>query len=208
MTSVNLIPHPDCYNYRSWADVISRHRDLAAIDISRFASIEQYINRAMNATSGNRLRYSQKQGYTSRILSWEERNQRLDEIHLINTSMQVRQGREMAESYREKPKPITGTDRCSDHYSYFLGTFDRMNILVAYISVSVCGEMTAASQILCHADHLKPGAMLNTWVKFIELSRNAGKKFAVYGHWADGRDGLRHWKQAVGLSPAIMEEIK
>lgn len=206
--TVNLIPHPDCYNYRSWSEIISRKRELAVIDISRFVSIEQYISRAMNATSGNRFRFSQKQGYTSRILSWEERNQRIDEIHLINTSMQVRQGREMAENYREKPKPITGNHLCNDHHSYFIGTFDKNNSLVAYISVNVCGEMTAASQILCHADHLKPGAMLNTWVKFIELSRNAGKKFAVYGHWADGLDGLRHWKKSVGLSPLKLEEIR
>jgi len=199
--TIDLIEHKECREYRSWASLLQNPAGWAVIDLSRFAGFQHYLDAGMNSTAGNRYRYSVKNGYQSRAITWAERNTRLTEIHEINTSLDVRQGREMAAHYKEFPKEITGLKTCENHYSEFITCHDPDAKAVAYITANFCGEMAASSQILGHADHLKNGAMLNVWAEFIRLCFERKIKAVVYSKWSDGVDGLRYWKHSVGMKP-------
>lgn len=155
-----------------------------------------------NATARNRFRQSTKRGYTSRPVSWSERNTLLSDIHEINISATIRQGREMGQSYKDYPKAFTiKEEKCPYHRDFFIGCFfgDK---LVGYITMNKRGNMAAASQILGHADHLKNSIMFSLWHAFVTYCIYHNIQTIVYSKWSDGTDGLRVFKRALGLRPS------
>jgi len=199
--TADIIRHLDCREWRSWSQLLKDPAGWAILDLTRVTGLQHYIGTCMNSTAGNRYRYSLKHGYTSRALTWAERNERLDQLHAVNTSSDIRQGRPMAEHYRNYPAVITGNRTCDKHYSEFIGVFNASDTLVGYITANFFGEMAASSQILGHAEHLKAGIMLNLWTHFVQICLERGIKGIIYSRWSDGHDSLRYWKHSVGLRP-------
>lgn len=194
---MDLVRHDHCATWRYWDNYTRDKRESAVLIPS-----PDHLS-PMNATARNRYRYSLKSGYQSRVISWGERSNYLDDIYAINTSLSERQGRPMGPDYVNYPLPYSDSQQCHCHYSLFLGCI-KDDHLVGYISGSFCGELSAASQILGHADHLASGCMLNLWVKFVEESYQRGIKAVVYSRWSDGTDGLKYWKYSVGLKPMML----
>lgn len=197
----------NCSVYNDWHQYLQSDEPSAVLDLTAFAVPEEYLAKALNATARNRYNYSYRNGYTSRMITWEERTPYLHNIHAINTSSDVRQGRVMSDSYKDFPRAFTtAQNECAVHYTRFIGCFDKHGICVAYVSAHFCGKLAAASQILGHAEHLKNGVMLNVWMQFISECFNRGIEKVVYSRWKDGTDGLKYWKHSVGMKPEILKE--
>ncbi len=194
---MNVYLQPDeCDIYKFWSKWLESDIPVAILD------------RKMNATASNRLRYAIRNGYTAREISWLERNQFLNDIHAINTSIDVRQGARMRDNYLKYPERSNEADKkCPNHYATFIGCF-KDGKMVAYIATNFCGRLAAASQILGHGDHLKNGCMLVVWREFVRLCDERGIKSVVYSRWKDGTDGLKYWKHSVGMTAAILKESK
>ncbi len=204
---IDLNHHPDCNMYGEWSGLIASDRKWAVLDLSGYSDIEDYISKGMNATARNRFRFSTRSGYQSMLAGNALRNECLDAIHEINNSADIRQGRVMSKSYRDYPAKYTSEPTCDSHFANWVFTF-KENKLLAYITANHCGELSAASQLLGHANYLHDGIMLNAWVKFIEVCIQRGTKFVIYGEIDSGTEGLRYWKHSVGLSHINLEEIK
>jgi len=204
---IDLITHPDCREYSEWSGLIASSRKWAVLDLTKFSDIEDYISKGMNATARNRFRFSTRAGFTSMKAGNALRNECLDSIHEINNSAEIRQGRVMSKSYRDVPVPYTAESPCINHNSHWVFCF-KENKLLAYITANHCGELSASSQILGHANYLHEGIMLNVWVKFVEVCMSRGTKAIIYGEIDSGTEGLQYWKHSVGLSHINLEEKK
>ncbi len=209
---INLKPD-QCREYKSWAEYLKDSKDSSVLDLTKFSGPEDYLKRGFNSTARNRLRHSLRNDYFSRLIPWKERTEYLQDIHEINVSRPERQSKPMDAHYLEFPKIITGEAICPNHWGSFVGClgilpgslYEEMK-LYAYITTNFVGEMAAASQILGHGDYLKDGIMLNVWFEFVRLCMERGIKYIVYSRWNDGHDGLRYWKQSVGMEPMILRE--
>lgn len=205
--TIELMAHPDCRDYIFWANYCKSNEESAVLDISKIMFEDQYKYDVLNATARNLYNRCTRLGYVSRLVSWEERNTLLDDIHAINTSAPMRQGRPMSKSYQERPVAFgTGAPACDLHRSELIGCFAPDGRLVAYITAGHCGTLSASSQIIGHADHLKNGIMYQVWTIFVVRCINLGQQAVVYSRWSDGTDGLRIWKRSVGLKPIILKE--
>lgn len=208
MIPVRLIVD-SCREYKAWHEYCLDPSESAVLTL--YGHGDAYD--LMRPTARNRLRHSCRLGYYSRELTWPERTNYLDDIHQVNISMPVRQKKDIAEHYKEYPKEITGGKICDNHYGTFIGCFGTRPgteddaRLVAYITTNFCGEIAAASQILGHGSYLQDGIMLNLWAEFVKVCIDRGIKHIVYSRWNDGWDGLRHWKQSVGMKPATLCEV-
>lgn len=128
------------------------------------------------------------------------RHERVDEIHEINTSASTRQGRPMSEGYAVKPAtapdPIYG---CPAHGVHPYGVEDIDGNLVAYLWIYRAGQLALVSQILGHADHLNHEIMYLLWQGMLD-SELRERGFVVYNRHDSGTDGLRFYKERVGLA--------
>ena len=127
----------------------------------------------------------------------------LDDIYAINTSMPERQGRPMAEAYLHRPAPQRPLPDfpCAHHALRGYGVL-RDGHLYAYAWVYVIGEMCLFSTILGHGEHMKAGIMSLLIVEAVrDLMTTADLRFAMYNLHASGGDGLRFFKEQMGFQP-------
>lgn len=204
MIPINL--HPDqCREYIYWSDYMKTETDSAVITLP--PTFGTWFDKWM-PTKRNLYRQSIRKGFTSRLMTWDERTAYLDDIHSINTSKIIRQGKPLSQSYQDLPKPITGRKTCEHHYSLFIGCLSSEGKLVAYISANFCGDLAAASQIIGHGNFLQHGIMVNLWYEFMRICSERGVRAVVYSRWSDGFDGLKFWKESVGMKPMILTEMR
>jgi len=153
--------------------------------------------RAENRTARKRADRAWRRGYdVTPIL----RHERADEIHAINTSADVRQGRPMTAGYRERPSETPLPDYpCARHGVYTYGVETADGELVAYLWLYRSGQLALVSQILGHADHLENEIMYLLWQGMIQHESGDPDGFVVYNRWDSGSDGLRFFKERLGL---------
>ena len=199
---VNLGPD-ECSIYSFWKEYLPPETQLSILDLTAIRSREDYY-RIMNPTARNRYRYASKK-YSTFVT---HRNNLLSEIHEINTSARVRQNKPMRDHYLAFPEP-TSPETCLDHYTVFLGCFSHAeHKLVAYCMLQFCGELSAITQILGHAEYLRDDIMLNLFEAAVNRALEAKSKCMVYSRWTDGTDGLRHWKYSVGFKPGTIQVLE
>ena len=196
---VELI-HDGCEMPVFWERFIQANAGgIAYIDLSRFNSLDDYIQKAFNATSRNLYRRALRAGVCAREIMMDERNQRLDELYEINTSASVRQNKPMSEGYLKRPEPMSEPVQCPNHYTKWLGVFDGNGKWVGYHVGYYCGNFSATSSILGHSGYLNQNVMLVLWAEFIRQCMNNGIRYASYYLMNSGTEGLKHWKRSVGL---------
>lgn len=187
---------------QSWKRGFHPDREFAILELPE--SIEEY-KKMLIPTFRNRLNHSIRLGYHSKQMTNEERNERLDQLYAINTSVAVRQGREMSASYHEYPVKYTGVHTCKLHYSVLFGVFSPDNVWCGYISILVLNDFVNISQILGHGEYLKKtGIMINLWVKVMEFCIEKNLKNIMYYEYYSGNDGLIFWKKSVGMRPEMV----
>ena len=131
------------------------------------------------------------------------RHRRADEIHRINTSAPVRQGKPMAAGYHRRPSetPLP-VYPCERHGIHSYGVEDPDGVLVAYAFIYRAGDLALVSQVLGHADHLADEIMYLLIQGVIGREKNG---YLVYNRWDSGTDGLRFFKERLGFSCAHVE---
>jgi hypothetical protein len=155
--------------------------------------------RDTHRTARKRADRAERRGYT---FSSIRRHERVDEIHAINTSAPERQGRPMTASYLERPSDSPLPDYpCPRHRITTYGVKAADGTLVAYLSLYRVGQLALVSQILGHADHLENEVMYLLWEGLVEAESADLDGYLVYNRHDSGTDGLRFFKERVGLAP-------
>jgi hypothetical protein len=159
------------------------------------SSLEDW--RAEHTTARKRTDKAQRTGYRFvRVV----RHERVDEIYAINTSKAKRQGRPMTAGYLVKPSDTPDPDYpCERHGVHPYGVETADGELVAYTWIYRAGQLCLVSQILGHADHLVHGVMYLLWQGML-TSEPPDDGYIVYNRHDSGTDGLRWYKERVGLT--------
>lgn len=139
---------------------------------------------------------ARKRGYR---LAQIDRNDHIDAIHAINTSVPNRQGRPMDAHYREK----TACFEAQCHYRYF-GVFDKCGQLVAYANMGRFGNFAAFAQLLGYRNN--DGVMhmmVADIVRLLLAERCAGDgpDYLMYDTFFGAQPGLRQFKTLLGFTP-------
>lgn len=154
--------------------------------------------RADHRTARKRADRCGRRGYAFTLVRPEERT---GEIHAVNTSAAHRQGRPMSSGYQTKPvaKPDP-VYPCLRHSVRRYGVETAAGELVAYLWLYRAGELALVSQILGHQQHLENEVMYLLWQGMVEHESAEPDGFIVYNRWDSGQDGLRFFKERVGLA--------
>lgn len=122
-----------------------------------------------------------------------------DDIHAINTSMPERQGRPMGQGYQHRPTFTPLPMECPRHHVYTYGV-RYGDTLAAYLWLYRSGDLAMVSSILGHADHLENNVMYLLWFGMVWNQQHLGGT-VFYNLHNSGTDGLRFYKERVGLKP-------
>lgn len=157
--------------------------------------------RAEHRTARKRADRAQRLGYRFDTI---DRSQHNDALHEINTSLPERQGRPMSAGYLQRHNHgALPHYPCDRHAIRTYGILEG-DTLRAYLSLYVVGDLRLVSMILGHGDHLRNDIMYLLWQGLIE--QQAGTSgFLYYNVWSSGKDGLRYYKERVGMAPADVE---
>jgi hypothetical protein len=154
--------------------------------------------RSAHRTARKRVARAQRLGYRAELV---EREEYVLDIYRINTSKPERQGRQMTNTYRDRPDfaPLPEYP-CARHAVRTYGVLSSDDVLVAYLWLYRSGELALVSQILGHADHLEAGVMYLLWQRMVEHEYDVEPEgVIVYNRHDSGTDGLRFYKERVGL---------
>lgn len=126
-------------------------------------------------------------------------HERVEELYAINTSTDQRQGRPMSESYLRRPSDMPdNVYPCKRHGVHRYGVETADGRLVAYLWLYRGGELALVSQILGHAAYLEDEIMYLLWQGMVERELSE-PGLVVYNRHDSGTDGLRFYKERVGL---------
>lgn len=176
---------------------VVRNKTLGAalVDLQRFAASTDYLasikGQGRNCAE-HHARRARARGY--RVVEID-RNDYVDDIHHINTSLEVRQGQPMTESYLQKQLyfPV------EPNYKYF-GTLNSAGKLVAYGEVGIWGNFAAFNRIigLRNNDGIMHLLVSDIICRFID----AGElRYLMYDTYFGASPGLKLFKTALGFSP-------
>ena len=151
-------------------------------------------------TARKRSAQAEKLGYTFATI---DRQVFADDIYDINTSTDRRQGRPMSPGYQQQPVYGPNPMTCPMHHVYTYGVHDD-DQLRAYLWLYRSGELAMVSSILGHADYLADGIMYLLYRGMLEEQLKLGG-MVFYNLWNSGTDGLRWFKECVGLAEGDVE---
>jgi hypothetical protein len=164
------------------------------------STFDEYWEGAAGYGTRRKVRKALKEGYSFAFI---DRDQYLDDIHAINTSMPERQGREMKAGYLKRPGPYGPLPAysCPKHQVRTYGVL-KDGHLVAYTWLYQMGEMCLFSTILGHGDHLNAGVMYLLIAETLkDVIPLAGTKYAMYNMHQSGTEGLKFFKEQMGFAP-------
>lgn len=152
---------------------------------------------AEHRTARKRANRAERRGYTFHEIRRELHS---DELFLINTSADRRQGRPMSESYTKRYEygPLPEYP-CERHQVRTYGVKAPDGQLVAYLWLYVAGQLRLCSSIIGHAAHLENEIMYLLFRGMLEAEQRDPDGVVMYHTWDNGTDGLRFYKERVGL---------
>ncbi len=169
-----------------------------ALALLRIPPDDAAYQQLIGAKSRNMLRKAQRAGIATGPFHW---NDRLDEIHAINTSKAVRSGGPMTESYLQPPAPIGGAASlgCALHPTLYVGA-EREGRLVGYSRLVAVGDLAVIDQILGHADALPDGVMNALVHALVDAARERTTIVAInYLTLRSSTASLDRFKRSVGF---------
>lgn len=200
LTLQTACDHQSCsdFAYPLWKQLRTGYDRCSVLPVPD--SFEEW--RQEHKTARKRADRAIRLGYGFRIIKREERN---DEIHAINTSLERRQGRPMTDAYHRKPRHEPLPDYpCDRHRVSTYGVVAPNGKLVAYLWLYRAGDLALVSSILGHGDHLANDIMYLLFQGAVIRESQYGG-FFVYNRHDSGTDGLRYFKQKLGFQPTDVE---
>lgn len=180
-------PHP---RYRLFQN---KSVGAALVDLRRFETGEKFIDflRSRGRAVAERRR-ALARGHELRPI---DRNRLVDEIHQINISAPVRQGRPMTPAYLEKQSHYEDMP----HFRYY-GVFDTEQRLVAYCNLGLLGNFAVIDRVL--GLRSTGGAMYLLLTEIVlELIEEKKLDYLMYDTLFGARPGLRDFKRKLGFQP-------
>jgi hypothetical protein len=180
-------PHPRSKVFRN------KSLGVALVDLTHFASPSAYLESLRQCgRAGQEGRRARARGYRIQVI---DRNDHVDDIHAINTSSEMRQGRPMDPAYRQKrlhfePHP---------HFRCY-GVFSAQDQLVAYCNVAYFGNFATADQLLGYKN--QDGVMYMLLADIIcELIDERRLNYFMYDTYFGAKPGMRAFKRRFGFRP-------
>lgn len=152
-------------------------------------------------TARKRAWRSERLGYRFDVI---DRSLHNDDIHAINTSMEKRQGRKMADGYLipHKHGRLPHYD-CDRHRIHTYGVLKGQQ-LFAYLTLYRCGDLALVSMILGHGAHLRNDIMYLLAAGTLES--HAGERcWFYYNRHDSGTKGLVYYKERIGFEAMDIE---
>lgn len=190
--------HADSSLYRQMSS--GAYQDCSVVPIP--ASLDEW--RSEHKTARKRADRCYSRGYVAATL---EREKFADDIYAINISASHRQGRPMTGGYLHHTEfsPLPHYP-CARHAVRTTGVWAPDGHLVAYLVMLRQGDLALVSQILGHAAHLENEVMWLLFEHALDREIRADSDgFVVYNRHDSGTDGLRWWKERVGLRETRVE---
>ena len=180
-------PHP---RYR-----IFQNKSLGAalVDLKRFADPDEYMaNMKGRNSAGYFARKARSRGYSVVEI---DRNVFVEDIHEINTSLDQRQGRPMADAYRQKQTHFSP----EKNYKYF-GVLNSAGKLTAYSDIGFFGNFVAFDRLLGLRNN--DGAMHLMVTEIIcRMIESHAYGYLMYDTFFGASPGLRAFKTMLGFEP-------
>jgi hypothetical protein len=174
---------------------IVQHKAVGAalVDLSRFRNRDEYMEEIKGRNSaGAHARKAKGKGYTVTEI---DRNNFVDDIYEINTSVEIRQGRPMAPHYREK----TTSYPSEVNYKYY-GVLNAAGKLVAYGDVGFYGNFAAFSRVIGVRNN--DGIMHLMVTEIIcQLIEAGNYQYLMYDTYFGASPGLKTFKKMLGFQP-------
>jgi hypothetical protein len=172
-----------------------RHKTLgiALIPLCDFKSGDAYLATLRRKDLGGyHNRKALARGY---VFGAIDRNEFIDDIHVINTSQPIRQGRPMDAGYSDKQ--LHYEDVPSFRY-YGVQAADGR--LVAYCNVGIYGDFAATDRLL--SDRNSNGAMYLLLTEIVcQLIAEGRLRYLMYDTYLGAQPGLREFKRKLGFRP-------
>jgi hypothetical protein len=165
----------------------------ALVDLRRFGSGSDYLSAVKGRNSAeHHARRARSRGYKVVEI---DRNDYIDDIHHINTSVELRQGKPMSETYRNKQ-----THYAADRNFRYYGTLDTSGRLVAYGEIGLWGNFAAFDRIIGirNNDGIMHLMVTEIICQFIEDGRF---HYLMYDTYFGASPGLKTFKTALGFTP-------
>lgn len=166
---------------------------VALVDLQRFSAPADYIATVKGRNGPeHQARRARARGY--RVIEIN-RNDYVDDIHHINTSVDVRQGNAMSTAYLTKQQHFVA----DPNYKYF-GTVDATGRLVAYGEVGLWGNFAAFNRLIGirNNDGIMHLMVTDIICHFIE---DGNHQYLMYDTFFGASPGLKLFKSALGFTP-------
>jgi len=165
----------------------------ALIDLKRFADPDEYMaNMKGRNSAGSYARKARSRGYSVVEI---DRNVFVEDIHEINTSLDQRQGRPMADAYRQKQTHFSP----EKNYKYF-GVLNSAGKLTAYSDIGFFGNFVAFDRLLGLRNN--DGAMHLMVTEIIcRMIESHAYGYLMYDTFFGASPGLRTFKTMLGFEP-------
>lgn len=180
-------PHP---RYK-----IIRHKTIGAalIDLQSINTRDRYLEHIKGKNAGAyHAKRARSRGY---VFTEIDRNQYVDDIYAINTSLDNRQGRPMEQSYREKKTDFEHLR----HFRYY-GILNPQGRLVAYANLGLYGNFGGFSHLIGIRNN--DGIMHFLVVEIIsQLIAQQQLHYVMYDTFFGAQPGMQTFKKILGFRP-------
>jgi len=165
----------------------------ALVDLKRFGSRDDYMGKIKGRNSGeHHARKAKSRGY---VVMEIDRNDFVDDLHDINTSLDTRQGRPMDQVYMRKE---THYPR-EKNYKYF-GVLSAAGKLMAYSNLGCYGNFVAFDRVLGVRNN---DGMMHLMVTEIvsQMIESGNYSYLMYDTFFGASPGLQTFKKMLGFEP-------
>lgn len=166
---------------------------VALIDLDSFQTTKEYMEKIKGHNNGAYFaKKARTRGYYVKEIN---RNDYIDEIHDINTSIEIRQGRPMESTYLVKKTHYVD----EKNFKYY-GTFNKEGKLMAYCNIGFFGNFAVASTLLGYRNN--DGVMHYMLIEIIcKLIEEKSLNYFMYDTFFGAQPGLKTFKTILGFKP-------
>jgi hypothetical protein len=180
-------PHP------KYKIVPNKSVGAALVDLTKFSKRDEYMQTITGRNSAeHHARKARSKGYTVVEI---DRNDFIEDIHEVNTSVDIRQGRPMDLGYREKK-----TSYPSEANFKYYGVLNAAGKLMAYGELAFYGNFAAFSRVIGVRNNDGIVHLMVTEI-ICQLIEGRSYQYLMYDTYFGASPGLKTFKTMLGFQP-------